>query len=168
MKAVYPGTFDPFTNGHLDLVQRGSRLFEHLVVAVAVNPAKAPVFSVEERVAMIRELARDIRNVTVDSFQGLVVDYASSHGLGTILRGLRTFSDFEYEFQMALTNRTFAPSIETAFVMPSLNYSYVSSRLIKESIAMGADVRHLLPALVEQRLRAKLGLKPLTRENPAR
>lgn len=160
MNAVYPGTFDPFTNGHLDLVQRGSRLFESLVVAIAVNPAKAPVFTVEERVEMIRGLTRDIPNVTVDSFHGLVVDYARRRRIGTILRGLRTFSDFEYEFQMALMNRAFAPDVETAFVMPSLQYSYVSSRLIKESITMGADVGSHLPDLVERKLRDRLGLAP--------
>ncbi len=157
--AVYPGTFDPFTYGHLDLIHRGSKLFRRLIVGVAVNPAKKPVFTPEERVAMIREQIEGVLdNVEVRHFGGLVVDFARKVKAFTILRGLRTVSDFEYEFQMALTNRAFANDVETLFVMPSLKYSYVSSRLIKESIIMGADVSHMLPKEIEKRLKAKLGL----------
>ncbi|MEW6741140.1 MAG: pantetheine-phosphate adenylyltransferase [Planctomycetota bacterium] len=163
MRAVYPGSFDPVTNGHLDLIERGSQLFEALVVAVAVNPGKEPLFTVGERLEMLRELVDGrLPNVSVDAFSGLVVDYARKKGLGTILRGLRTVSDFEYEFQMALTNRSFDSAIETVFVMPSLEYAYISSRLIKESVIMGADVSHMLPPVVEARLRKKLGLRPIT------
>ena len=163
-KAVYPGTFDPITNGHLDLIHRGSRLFERLIVGVAVNPAKEPLFSPEERVEMIGELVAGIDNVEVEHFRGLVVDFARRKDAPTILRGLRTVSDFEYEFQMALTNRDFADEVETVFVMPSLRYSYVSSHLIKESIIMGADVSHMLPREVEQRLKKRLGLDADSRD----
>ncbi|MCC7170889.1 MAG: pantetheine-phosphate adenylyltransferase [Planctomycetes bacterium] len=156
--AIYPGTFDPVTFGHLDLIERGSRLFSRLVVAVARNFDKRPVFSAEERVQMLRELTARIPNVEVDSFDGLIVEYARRRQVPCLLRGLRTISDFEYEFQMALTNRDLAPDVETTFVMPSLKYSYVSSRLIRETVALGADVTHLIPELVQRRLREKLNL----------
>ena len=156
--AIYPGTFDPVTFGHLDLIERGSRLFSRLVVAVARNFDKRPVFSAEERVQMLRELTARIPNVEVDSFDGLIVEYARKRQVPCLLRGLRTISDFEYEFQMALTNRDLAPDVETTFVMPSLKYSYVSSRLIRETVALGADVTHLIPELVQRRLREKLHL----------
>ena len=159
VSAVYPGTFDPVTYGHLDLIERGAVLFENLIVAVAVNAEKTPLFSPEERVEMIRsQIAGKMNNVTVEHFNGLVVNYARMKKAFTILRGLRTVSDFEYEFQMALTNRAFAEDVETIFVMPSLKYSYISSRLIKESVLMGADVSHMLPPEVEKALRAKLHL----------
>lgn len=165
VSAVYPGTFDPVTYGHMDLIRRGAVLFDELIVGVAVNPAKTPVFTPDERVAMIRDQvegrAQDegkIENVSVEFFSGLVVNFAREKKAFTILRGLRTVSDFEYEFQMALTNRAFAEDVETLFVMPSLEYSYISSRLIKESLTMGADVSHMLPPEVEKALRRKLGL----------
>jgi len=161
VSAVYPGTFDPVTHGHLDLIHRGASLFQKLIVGVAINPAKKPIFSPEERVEMIREqVAGKLSNVEVEHFSGLVVTFAQVKKAYTILRGLRTVSDFEYEFQMALTNRAFAENVETLFVMPSLEYSYISSRLIKESMSMGADVSHMLPPEVEIALRARLGLSP--------
>ncbi len=157
--AVYPGTFDPVSHGHIDLIVRGSKLFRKLIVGVAVNPAKSPLFTPEERVDMIRsQIARKLDNVEVEYFDGLVVNFARSKKAFTILRGLRTVSDFEYEFQMALTNRSFAEEVETVFVMPSLKYSYISSTLIRESIIMGADVSHMLPAEVEKELRNRLGI----------
>ena len=157
MKAVYPGSFDPVTNGHLDIIERGSRLFDHLTVAVAHNLSKVATFEVDERVQLLRELiGGKYANVQVESFEGLVVEYAAKNGMASILRGLRTFSDFEYEFQMALTNRSFDESVETIFIMPSLKYAYISSRLLKESVAMGANVGHMVPAIVERRLKNKL------------
>ncbi|MBI4879408.1 MAG: pantetheine-phosphate adenylyltransferase [Planctomycetes bacterium] len=156
-EAIYPGSFDPVTNGHLDLIERGSRLFSRLIVAVARNVDKAPLFSSEERVAMLREqVAGRFANVEVTSFAGLIVEYARQSGVHCLLRGLRTIADFEYEFQMALTNRRLAPDIETVFVMPSLRYSYVSARLIRETVLLGADMSHLIPASVQTKLRARL------------
>jgi pantetheine-phosphate adenylyltransferase len=149
-RAVYPGSFDPVTFGHLDLIQRGSRLFEHLVVAVGRNAEKAAMFPPEERVAMIRAEVGGLRNVEVTTFDGLIVDFAKSRGLDVILRGLRTISDFESEFQMALTNRTFAPGIETVFVLPGERFQFLSSRLIKEVAGAGGDVRAFVPEAVAQ------------------
>jgi pantetheine-phosphate adenylyltransferase len=154
--AIYPGTFDPVTNGHLDVIERGARLFSRLVVAVAWNAEKKPLFTVEERVATLKELCRSQNNVEVAAFSGLVVEFARRLGVPCLLRGVRTATDFEYELQMAHTNRDLAPEVETVFVMPSLRYSYVSSRLIRESVALGADVSHLIPAQVQERLRERL------------
>ncbi|MFN3484620.1 MAG: pantetheine-phosphate adenylyltransferase [Planctomycetota bacterium] len=154
--AVYPGSFDPITNGHLDIIRRGARIFDRLIVAVADNPAKQALFSKDERVEMIREVTASFRNVEVDSFDGLVVDYVRRRKAHVILRGIRTISDFEYEYQMALTNRTFAPDIETAFLLTHEEYSFMSSRLIKEAASLGGDVSAFLPQQVERRLRAKL------------
>ncbi len=154
--AIYPGSFDPLTNGHVDIIQRGSRLFERIVVGVLINLEKAPLFTVPERVAIAREVFRSWPNVEVDTFDGLLVDYARSKHASVIVRGLRAVSDFEYELQMALTNRDFAPEVETLFVMPSLQYSYVSSKLIRESVKLGADVSHLIPPFVQDDLRARL------------
>jgi pantetheine-phosphate adenylyltransferase len=161
-KAVYPGSFDPPTYGHLDLIQRGIRLFDELVVAVAVNSEKAPLFSVAEREEMLRELTQPIQNVRIDSFDGLVVDYVRRQKCSVILRGLRTVSDFEYEYQMALTNRSLAREVDTVFVMPNEKYSYVSSRLIKEAKSLGGDVAAFVPPLVLKLLEERLapGKKP--------
>ncbi|HZE98170.1 MAG TPA: pantetheine-phosphate adenylyltransferase [Planctomycetota bacterium] len=153
--AVYPGSFDPITNGHLDVIKRGTKVFEKVIVAVGDNPAKKALFTKDERVEMIREVSKAYRNVEVDGFDGLVVDYVHKRKANVILRGIRTISDFEYEYQMALTNRTFAQDIETVFVMAHEEYSFVSSRFIKEAASMGGDVSSFLPKEVEKRLKAK-------------
>lgn len=153
--AVYPGSFDPITNGHLDVIKRGSKVFEKVIVAVGDNPAKKALFTKDERVEMIREVTKAFRNTEVDGFDGLVVDYVHKRKATVILRGIRTISDFEYEYQMALTNRTFAQDIETVFVMAHEEYSFVSSRFIKEAASMGGDVSSFLPKEVEKRLKAK-------------
>jgi pantetheine-phosphate adenylyltransferase len=153
--AVYPGSFDPITNGHLDVIRRGTKVFDRLIVAVADNPAKQALFTKEERTEMIREVTRGFKNVEIDAFDGLVVDYVHRKKAGVILRGIRTISDFEYEYQMALTNRTFAQDIETVFVMTHEEYSFVSSRLIKEAVSMGGDVSSFVPKDVEKRLKLK-------------
>lgn len=156
VSALYPGSFDPVTRGHLDLVERALPLFERLTVAVARNSSKAPTFSAEERVEMLREVLPADPRLHVTSFRGLVVDFCREQQIGAILRGVRTVSDFEYEYQMALTNRHLAPGIETVFVMPSVQYSYVSSSLIREIVRNGGDVGSFLPSAIEQRLRARL------------
>jgi pantetheine-phosphate adenylyltransferase len=153
--SVYPGSFDPITNGHLDVIKRGTKVFDKVVVAVGDNPAKKALFTKEERVEMIREVTKSFRNVEVEGFDGLVVDYVHKRKATVILRGIRTISDFEYEYQMALTNRTFASDIETVFVMAHEEYSFVSSRFIKEAASMGGDVSSFLPKEVEKRLKAK-------------
>jgi len=153
--AVYPGSFDPITNGHIDVIRRGTKVFDRLIVAVADNPAKQALFTKEERTDMIRDVTKGFKNVEIDSFDGLVVDYVHRKKAGVILRGIRTISDFEYEYQMALTNRTFAQDIETMFVMTHEEYSFVSSRLIKEAVSMGGDVSSFVPKDVEKRLKQK-------------
>jgi pantetheine-phosphate adenylyltransferase len=153
--AVCPGSFDPLTMGHVDIIERASRLFDRIVIAVAVNIEKAPLFTVDERVAIIRDVFADRPNVEVDTFSGLLVEYAGRRGASVIIRGLRAVSDFEYEFQMALMNRHQAPGIETTFMMPAEQYTYISSRLIKEVFALGGQIDGLVPAVVEQRLHAK-------------
>jgi len=154
--AVYPGSFDPITNGHLDLIERASRLFERLIVAILRNEAKKPLFSVEERLEMVREVLRGYPNVEVASFGGLLVEFAASRGARVILRGIRAISDYEYELQMALMNRRLAPDIETVFLMAAEDYSFLSARLVKEVVALGGDVSGLVPPLVEERLRKRL------------
>lgn len=154
VRALYPGSFDPVTSGHVDLVERGLALFDNLTVAVAANSQKSPLFEVEERIEMLREVLPDV--VEVVSFRGLVVDYCRTHGHSVILRGLRTVNDFEYEYQMALTNRHMNDDVETVFVMPSAEYSYISSSLIKDIVQFGGDVSDFVPALVEQRMRSRL------------
>ena len=152
---IYPGSFDPPTNGHLDLIARASRLFDELVVAVLRHDAKRSLFAVEERVQMIREATSQLANVTVDSFDGLLVDYAETKEARFILRGIRAVSDYEYELQMAMMNRKLNPNIETVFMLPGEAYSYLSSRLVKEVLGLGGNVHDLVPPLVEKRLKAK-------------
>jgi pantetheine-phosphate adenylyltransferase len=153
--AIYPGSFDPLTNGHVDIIQRGSRMFDRIVVAILLNIEKAPLFTVNERVAIARDVFREWPNVEVDTFDGLLVDYARRRKAGVIVRGLRAVSDFEYEMQMALMNRRLNPDVETVFMMPAEPYTYVSSRLVKEVVALGGSVHGLVPDLVEDRLRDK-------------
>ncbi|MCS7315085.1 MAG: pantetheine-phosphate adenylyltransferase [Bryobacterales bacterium] len=157
--AVYPGSFDPITNGHLDLVDRASRLFDRLIVAILRNEAKKPLFSVEERLEMAREVLKPWTNVEVESFSGLLVDFARARGARVILRGIRAISDYEYELQMALMNRRLAPQIETVFLMAGEDYSFLSARLVKEVVALGGDVSGLVPALVHERLRRRLAAR---------
>ena len=153
--AIYPGSFDPLTNGHVDIIHRGSRLFERIVIAVLINLEKAPLFTVPERVEIARTAFRDMPNVEVDTFDGLLVDYARKKKAGVIVRGLRAVSDFEYEMQMALMNRRLNGEVETVFMMPAEPYTYVSSRLVKEVVALGGSVHGLVPEIVEERLREK-------------
>jgi pantetheine-phosphate adenylyltransferase len=154
---VFPGSFDPITNGHLDIIARSLSVFDEVVVAILVNPEKSPLFTVEERVDIIREAYRGEPRVRVDTFSGLLVDYAERVGAAVIVRGLRAISDFEYEFQMALMNRRLDPHIETVFMMPAESYSYLSSRLVKEVFQLGGQVTELVPPVVERRLRDKYG-----------
>ncbi len=158
--AVYPGSFDPLTNGHVDIILRGARLFERIVVAVLRNAEKNPFFTFEERVETIREVFKEYPNVEVDSFDGLLVDYAHRRSASAIVRGLRAVSDFEYELQMALMNRRLGPEIETVFMMPAEQYTYVSSRLIREVFALGGPIAGLVPDVVEDHLRRKRGGGP--------
>jgi pantetheine-phosphate adenylyltransferase len=154
-RAVYPGSFDPLTNGHLDLIERSLRIFDELIVAVVTNPAKTALFSDAERVEMIHEATRDLRRIEITMFEGLLVDFVKRVGGGAIVRGLRAVSDFEYEFQMALMNRKLREEIETVFLMPHEAYSYISSRLIKEVAGYGGSVTGLVPPGVEKRLAAR-------------
>ena len=153
--AIYPGSFDPITNGHLDLIQRGSRLFDRLIVSILRNESKEPLFSVEERIEMLREVAGPYPNVEVDSFDGLLVDYAATHAATVILRGIRAISDYEYELQMALMNRRLRPDIETVFLMSNEAYSFISSRLVKEVFGLGGNISGLVPPSVEARMRGR-------------
>jgi pantetheine-phosphate adenylyltransferase len=157
--AVYPGSFDPLTNGHVDIIERGARLFDRIIVAILVNAEKAPLFTMAERVDIARKVFKDHRNVEVDTFEGLLVDYVAARQANVIVRGLRAVSDFEYEFQMALMNRELASRIETVFMMPAVQYSYISSRLIKEVFALGGRVHGLVPDVVEARLREKQAVR---------
>jgi pantetheine-phosphate adenylyltransferase len=156
VKALYPGTFDPPTNGHLDLITRGCKLFNHLTVAILVNPVKNPLFTVEERVEMLKEVTGSIENVSIATFNGLMVEFARRQGVSAVLRGIRAISDYEYEFQMALMNRRLAPEIETVFLQPAGRYSFVSSRMVKEVFSAGGDVTGLVPPNVLKRLRARI------------
>jgi pantetheine-phosphate adenylyltransferase len=157
--AIYPGSFDPITNGHLDLIARGSRVVERLIVAVLRNDSKQALFSVEERVETVQEVVRPFANVDVESFDGLLVDYAASRGANLILRGIRAVSDYEYELQMALMNRRLRPELETAFLLAGEAYSFLSSHLVKEVVSLGGDVSGLVPPAVEARLKAKFERK---------
>ena len=153
--AIYPGSFDPLTNGHVDIIDRGSRLFDRIIVGVLINLEKSPLFTVPERVSIARSVFRDYTNVEVDTFDGLLVEYARRKHATVIVRGLRAISDFEYEMQMALMNRRLNADVETVFMMPAEPYTYVSSRLVKEVVALGGTVTGLVPQVVEERLRDK-------------
>ncbi|PIQ85785.1 MAG: pantetheine-phosphate adenylyltransferase [Candidatus Omnitrophica bacterium CG11_big_fil_rev_8_21_14_0_20_43_6] len=157
--ALYPGTFDPVTNGHIDLINRAHEIFSEVIVAAAHNPHKKPVFSVNERMSMLKQAVAGMDGVTVTHFDGLVVDFAHKMKAKVLIRGLRMLSDFEYEFQMALTNRKLSSDIETIFLMPHESYSYLSAKLIKEAAVLGADLSSFVPDFVEQALRKKLRRK---------
>ena len=154
--AVYPGSFDPLTNGHVDIITRGARLFDRIIIAILVNAEKVPLFTMAERVEIARDVFKDLQNVEVDTFEGLLVDYVARRKAQVIVRGLRAVSDFEFEFQMALMNQRLNDRIETVFMMPAEKYTYTSSRLIKEVFSLGGRVDGLVPAKVEERLRAKV------------
>ena len=158
-RAIFPGSFDPVTNGHLDIIQRGCKLFDEIIVAILVNPEKKAFFSLDERSDILREVLRTIDSadcqVTVESFEGLLVQYAAEREAHAIVRGIRAISDYEYELQMALMNRRLQPRLETVFMMPAEEYSYVSSRLVKEVFQLGASIDGLVPPLVEERMRKK-------------
>ena len=153
--AIYPGTFDPVTFGHLDVLERAARLFDKVIISVAVNTSKKTLFTVEERIDLIRKTADTIENLEIDVFEGLLVKYAEGKNAGAIIRGLRAISDFEYEFQMALTNRKISSKVETVFLMPNEKYSYISSTLVKEIAAYGGDVKSFVPSLVVKMLKKK-------------
>src|ERR1700733_409556 len=153
VKAIYPGTFDPPTNGHVDLIQRGSKLFDHLTVAILMNPVKNPLFTVAERMEMLKEATKPLGNVSVAKFDGLMVEFARTVGATAVLRGIRAISDYEGEFQMALMNRRLAPEIETVFLQPAGRYSFVSSRMVKEVFSFGGDLTGLVPPHVLKRLK---------------
>ncbi len=153
--AVYPGSFDPLTNGHVDIISRGARLFDRIIVAILVNGEKSPLFTMAERVEIARAVFADQPNVEIDTFDGLLVDYVERRHAQVIVRGLRAVSDFEFEFQMALMNQRLKPKIETVFMMPAEQYTYISSRLIKEVFTLGGEITGLVPPIVEEQLRAK-------------
>lgn len=154
--AIYPGTFDPITYGHIDLIKRAQEIFPELIVAVAHNPHKGPLFSLEERVAMLQKATATLKGIEISHFDGLVIDFAHQRKAKVLIRGLRMLSDFEYEFQMALTNRKLSPDIETIFLMPQESYSYLSSKLLKEAASLGADLSSFVPDFVEKALKNKL------------
>jgi pantetheine-phosphate adenylyltransferase len=154
--AIYPGSFDPFTNGHLDVVHRAARLFDRVIVAVAKNDGKHPLFTLEERTALIKQSIKDMPNVQADAFDGLLVEYVKKHSAQAVVRGLRAISDFEFEFQMALMNRKLNESFETIFMMPKDTYTFLSSRIVKEIARLGGDVTPFVPAHVQTALNAKL------------
>ena len=158
-RAIYPGSFDPVTNGHLDIIQRGCKLFDEIIIAVLINPEKTPFFSVADRCDILRDVLKEIDRggcvLTVESFEGLLVQYAADRQANAIVRGIRAISDYEYELQMALMNRRLQPQLETVFMMPAEAYSYVSSRLVKEIFHLGGSIEGLVPGLVEDRMRAK-------------
>jgi pantetheine-phosphate adenylyltransferase len=157
--AIYPGSFDPVTKGHLDLIARGAQIFDHLIVAVAHNSEKHALFDPKERVAMLESVTFDLKNVEVDVFEGLLVDYARERNCRVILRGIRAVSDYEYELQMAMMNRKIEPQLETVFMIPAVSYSYLSSKLVKELARLGAAVGEFVPPIVEERLKEKFQKK---------
>jgi pantetheine-phosphate adenylyltransferase len=154
--AIYPGSFDPITNGHVDIIERGLKVFDKIVIAVLENPKKEPLFTTKERVAMIEDIFAEAPRIEVKAFHGLLVEFAKEHGTRIVIRGLRAISDFEYEFQMALMNRKLNPEIETFFMVPSLSYSFLSSQMVKEVFLLGGCVRNLVPESIEKKLRARL------------
>jgi len=159
-RAIYPGSFDPVTNGHLDIIERGCKLFDEIIISILINPEKQPFFTIEERLEMLADVVKDIHQggctVRIDSFRGLLVNYAVAQEADVIVRGIRAISDYEYELQMALMNRRLEPGIETVFMMPAETYSYVSSRLVKEVFHLGGAVTGLVPPLIEKRMKEKL------------
>lgn len=157
-KVIYPGTFDPVTNGHLDVIERASEMFDGVIVTVAINPAKQPMFSTEERVHFLKESLKQYENVSVDTFNGLVVDHAHTHGATGIIRGLRALSDFEYEFQMALMNRKLAEDVTTVFLMPNEKYTYLNSTVIRNLVQFGGDVSDFVPPVVLEAFKERYNL----------
>lgn len=155
-KAIYPGSFDPVTNGHIDVIKRASKLFDHLVVGVLINSSKNPLFSIDERVNMLVEIFKDYDNIEIVSFKGLLVDYCHENNITTIVRGLRAVTDFEYELQIAQTNRVIAPDIDTIFLTTSLEYAYLSSSIVKEIASYGGNIHPLVPEYVVDKIRKKL------------
>jgi len=159
-RAIYPGSFDPVTNGHLDIIERGCKLFDEIIIAILINPEKRPFFTIEERREILKEVLQEINRSTcglrVDDFEGLLVHYAVAQEADAIVRGIRAISDYEYELQMALMNRRLEPTIETVFMMPAEKYSYVSSRLVKEVFQLGGELNGLVPSLVEERMKQKI------------
>ncbi|MBI5787737.1 MAG: pantetheine-phosphate adenylyltransferase [Candidatus Schekmanbacteria bacterium] len=160
--ALYPGSFDPLTNGHLDLINRTVHIFNQVIVAVASNLQKAPLFSAQERVEMIKEVTQNLPTVTVTTFDGLLVDFARTHKVDAIVRGLRVVSDFEYELQMASINRQLGPEIETVFMVPNAKYAYLSSSIVKEVASLGGEIKAFVPPLVKERLEKKFGIPTVT------
>jgi pantetheine-phosphate adenylyltransferase len=156
--AIYPGSFDPITNGHMDLIERGLRIFDQIIVAIAVNPVKKPLFSIEERIDLIRHSLNDHPRVKVDHFTGLLVDFVRQQGTNIILRGMRAITDFDYEFQLAMMNRRLAPEVETVFLMTDLKWVFISSSILKEAASLGGAIEGLVPDIVCRRLRQKFGL----------
>lgn len=153
--ATYPGTFDPITNGHIDIIQRASEIFDKVIITVAINPGKTPLFTTDERLELIKESVKDYKNVIVDKFDGLVVDHAHNVGATSIIRGLRAVSDFEYEFQMALMNRKLAKDITTIFLMPNEKYTYLNSSIVRNLAQFGSDVSDFVPKIVQEALKKK-------------
>jgi len=156
ISALYPGSFDPPTNGHLDLIERGAKIFDELVVGILRNSEKVPMFSLPERLEMLKVLTAHLKNVRIEAFHGLMVEYAKSIDATCVLRGIRAVSDYEYELQMALMNRKLEPTLETVFMMPAEQYSYLSSRLVREIAQLGGSIKDLVPEMVEQRIKDKL------------
>jgi pantetheine-phosphate adenylyltransferase len=158
--AIYPGSFDPITNGHLSLLRRGLQIFDKIIVAIAINPNKKPLFTLEERLDILKAVLKDYPRVEIDHFQGLLVDYVQKKETNIVLRGLRALSDFEYEFQMALMNRKLSRKVQTVFMMTDYQWFYISSTIIKEAASLGGNIEGLVPEIVYQRLREKFGLPP--------
>ncbi len=156
--AIYPGTFDPITNGHIDIIDRAGGLFDHLIVTIAINAEKKPLFTMQERISLIREALKPYPYASADTFDGLLVDYARSRGATALIRGLRAISDFEYEFQMALMNRRLANELVTVFLMPHEKYTYINSTIVREIARLGGDVSKFVPPVVEEALKKKFGV----------